>query len=199
VADSVVVASAVVAAAAGVEVVADSAAVARRVAGDMNVARILRHLFTTMWSARRAFPRTALDAIEQAIRVSEQTHRGQIRFVVEHSLDLPDLLRGVTAKDRAVEMFARLHIWDTEHNNGVLIYLLLGDRDVEILADRGVHARVGSQGWETICRAMEDAFRAGDFQGGVIRGIRAAGEHLDRHYPTDGPAKNELPDRPVIL
>ena len=181
------------------EVAADSAAVVRRGAGDMNVARILRHLFTTMWSARRAFPKTALDAIEQTIRVSEQTQRGQIRFVVEHSLDLPDLLRGVTAKDRAVEMFARLHVWDTEHNNGVLIYLLLADRDVEILADRGVHARVGSQGWETICRAMEDAFRAGDFQGGVIRGIRAAGEHLDRHYPTDGPAKNELPDRPVIL
>jgi len=165
----------------------------------MNITRILRHLFTTMWSARRAFPKTALDAIEQAIRESEQNHRGQIRFVVEHSLDLPDLLRGVTAKDRAVGMFARLHVWDTEHNNGVLIYLLLADRDVEILADRGVHAHVGSQGWETICRAMEDAFRAGDFQGGVIRGIRAAGEHLDRHYPTDGSAKNELPDRPLIL
>jgi uncharacterized membrane protein len=184
-----------------VEVVADLVAVARRVAGEehMNFARILRHLFTTMWSARRAFPKTALDAIEQAIRESEQKHRGQIRFVVEHSLDLPDLLHGVTAKDRAVEMFARLHVWDTEHNNGVLIYLLLADRDVEILADRGVHAHVGSQGWETICRAMEDAFRAGDFHGGVLRGIRAAGEHLDRHYPTDGPAKNELPDRPVIL
>jgi len=77
--------------------------------------------------------------------------------------------------------------------------IALSDRDVEILADRGVHAHVGSQGWETICRAMEDAFRAGDFQGGVIRGIRAAGEHLDRHYPTDGSAKNELPDRPLIL
>jgi uncharacterized membrane protein len=165
----------------------------------MNTARILRHLFTTMWSARRAFPRTALDAIEQAIRESEQRHRGQIRFVVEHSLDLPDLLRGVTAKDRAVEMFARLHVWDTEHNNGVLVYLLLADRDVEILADRGVHAHVGAQGWEAICRGMEEAFRAGDFQGGVIRGIRAVGEHLGRHYPTDGPARNELPDRPVIL
>ena len=165
----------------------------------MVLKRTARHLFTTIWSARRAFPKAALDAIEQVIRESERTHRGQIRFVVEHALELPDLTRGVTARDRAVEMFARLRVWDTEHNNGVLIYLLLADRDVEILADRGVHAHVGPQGWETICREMEQAFRAGDFKGGVIRGIRSAGEHLDRHYPADGPATNELPDRPVIL
>jgi len=165
----------------------------------MDLGRIVRHLFTTIWSARRAFPRAALDAIEQAISLSERTHRGQIRFAVEHSLDLPDLVRGVTARDRAVEMFARLRVWDTEHNNGVLIYLLLADRDVEILADRGVHARVGPEGWEAICRQMEQAFRSGDFGGGVTRGIQAVSEHLERHYPSDGAQANELPNRPVVL
>ena len=165
----------------------------------MDLGRMTRHLFTTIWSTRRAFPRSSLDAIEQAIGQSERTHRGQIRFAVEHALDLPDLVRGVTARNRAVEVFARLRVWDTEHNNGVLIYLLLADRDVEILADRGVHARVGPEGWEAICRQMEQAFRSGDFEGGVIRGIRAVSGHLERHYPSEGAQPNELPNRPVVL
>ena len=165
----------------------------------MKLRRIVRHLFTTIWSARRAFPGATLTAIERTIRECEQTHRGQIRFVVEHSLDLVDLLHGVTARDRAIEAFAHLRIWDTEHNNGVLIYLLLADKRVEILADRGVHARVGSQGWDPIGHEMERAFRNGDFGQGVIRGIRAVGEHLGRHYPSDRPRADELPDRPVVL
>jgi uncharacterized membrane protein len=127
------------------------------------------------------FPAPLLQAIEQAIREGESMHAGQIRFAVEHSLDLPYLLRGVSARARAVDVFSLLRVWDTEHNNGVLIYLLLADRDVEIVADRGVHARVGAEGWEQICRAMEAAFRRGDFEGGVLGGIRAVSEHLQRH------------------
>jgi uncharacterized membrane protein len=165
----------------------------------MSLRRIARHLFTTVWSARRAFPRAALKAIERTIQECERTHHGQIRFVVEHSLDLVHLLRGSTARDRAIELFAQLHVWDTEHNNGVLIYLLLADRNVEILADRGVHARVGPEGWEPIGREMERAFRDGDFERGVVRGIRAVSEHLDRHYPSGRAQPDELPDRPVVL
>jgi uncharacterized membrane protein len=113
----------------------------------MGIGRILTHLFTTAWSVRRAFPANLLDRIEETIRESEATHAGQIRFAVEHSLDLPELLRGVLARERAVEVFSTLRVWDTEQNNGVLIYLLLADHDVEIVADRGIHARVGAQGW----------------------------------------------------
>jgi len=165
----------------------------------MNLRRISRHLFTTAWSVRQAFPRAVLKTIEQTIRECEQTHRGQIRFVVEHSLDLLDLLHGISARDRAIELFARLRIWDTEHNNGVLIYLLMADRRVEIRADRGVHAHVGPKGWESIGHEIEQAFRNGDFERGVVRGIRAVGEHLQRHYPSSGTQPDELPARPVLL
>ena len=165
----------------------------------MKLGRIFRHLFTSVWSVRRAFPSGALAAIEATTRAGEQTHCGQVRFAVEHSLDLTDLLRGETARERAIDVFSQLRIWDTEHNNGVLIYLLLADHDVEIVADRGIHAKVGADGWEAICRAMEAAFRQGDFESGVVRGIRAVGAHLQRHYPAQGAPPNELPDRPVVL
>ena len=165
----------------------------------MSLRRIARHLFTTVWSARRAFPPTTLQAIERTIHECEQTHEGQIRFVVEHSLDFIDLLHGVTARQRAVDVFGRLRVWDTEHNNGVLIYLLLADRSVEILADRGVHAHVGPRGWEPIGREMERELRSGHFQEAIVNGIRAVSRHLERHYPSAGRRTGELPDQPVML
>ena len=164
----------------------------------MDIARIVRHLFTTVWSVRRAFPRRSMNAIERAIRDSESHHAGQIRFAVEHSLELPELLRGVSAHDRAIDAFSHLRVWDTEHNCGVLIYLLLADRDVEIVADRGIHLKVG-EAWEPICRRMETAFRAGQFEPGVLEGVRAVGEHLAAHFPRTAAAPNELPDKPVVL
>jgi uncharacterized membrane protein len=109
------------------------------------------------------------------------------------------LLKGVSARQRAVEAFARLGVWDTEANNGVLIYLLLADRDVEIVADRGVHAKVGPDGWEAICKTMEAEFRAGRFEAGVLAGIAAVGRHLEAHFPRRGADANELPDAPVML
>jgi uncharacterized membrane protein len=165
----------------------------------MRSGRILAHLLTPAWVLRRRFPPRLLDRIEHTIRECEATHAGQIRFAVEHSLDLPELLRGVSARERAIDVFSMLRVWDTEHNNGVLIYLLLADRDVEIVADRGVHARVGRDGWEQVCRTMEEAFRRGEFEGGVVDGIRAVSKHLQRHYPGQGRQSNELPDRPAVL
>ena len=161
-------------------------------------ARTIRHLFSTMWGVRRAFPPAALDAIERAIRESEAAHHGEIRFAVEHALDLSQLLAGVSARDRSIEVFSQLRVWDTEHNNGVLIYLLFADRDVEIVADRGIHAKVGA-GWEDICRLMEQRFRRGEFEAGVIEGIHAVGTHLSQHFPSDRQGSNELADRPVML
>ncbi|MDD5762933.1 MAG: TPM domain-containing protein [bacterium] len=161
--------------------------------------RIVRHLLVTRWTVNRDFPKRTLDAIERAIKESESGHHGEIRFVVEGALDIAPLLRGQTARDRAIDVFSHLRIWDTEHNNGVLIYLLLADRDVEIVSDRGVHAKVGSHEWERICRKMEAAFRKGDFQGGVVGGIREVTRHLAEHFPPAGDDRNELPDEPVVL
>jgi len=165
----------------------------------MSITRILRHLLSPPWRVRLAFPRRSLRLIEKAIREGEAHHRGQIRFAVEAALDAAQLLRNQSSHDRAVEVFSHLRVWDTQHNNGVLIYLLLADHSVEIIADRGVHARVGTETWEKICRQMEVLFRRNRFEEGVVTGIKAVSEHLARHYPGEGPKLNELPDAPVVL
>lgn len=165
----------------------------------MKIKRIIKHLSTGQAAVRRNFPRTALANIERTIAQVEQTHAGQIRFAVEAGLELSPLLVGQTARERAIEVFSQLRVWDTEHNNGVLIYLLLADRDVEIVADRGVHGKLGQAVWEAVCQEMEAAFRQGKFEEGVIAGIRSVGAHLARHYPQSGAKTNELPDQPVVL
>jgi hypothetical protein len=165
----------------------------------MTLKRIVRHLMVTRWTVKRAFPRDALAAIEKAIKGSEIGHRGEIRFAVEGALHIEPLLRGQTARERAIDVFSQLRIWDTEHNNGVLIYLLLADRDVEIVADRGIHAKVGAEEWERICRKMEAAFRQADFEGGGIDGIREVTRQLAGHFPPTGDDRNELPDKPVVV
>lgn len=165
----------------------------------MDWIRIIRHLATPLGSVRRAFPPSVMQAIETAIRDGEARHRGQVRFAVESALPIHPLLAGQAATDRAREAFASLRVWDTAENNGVLVYLLLADRNVEIVADRGVHARVGTEGWETICKAMEAEFRAGHFEAGVLLGLRHITEILAREYPSTGPDTNELPDKPVVL
>jgi uncharacterized membrane protein YgcG len=159
--------------------------------------RILRHLAMPPWRLRQALPRATMQAIEAAIGASERTHGGQICFAVETGLDLGALLRGQAARERALDVFAQMRVWDTEHNNGVLIYLLLADRNVEIVADRGIHARANAAQWEEICRTMEAAFRAGRFEQGVLDGIRAVGELLARHFP--GRGSDALSNAPFVL
>jgi uncharacterized membrane protein len=165
----------------------------------MNIKRMLRHFAMTEWQVRRTFPRDTLTAIERAIKASETTHVGEVRFAVEGALHSMALLRGQSPRERALEVFSLLRVWDTERNNGVLIYLLLADRDVEIVADRGVHGKVGTQGWEPICRQMEAAFGQGNYQAGVVSGIEAVARHLARHFPARGSTRNELPDAPLVL
>ncbi|XIA68002.1 TPM domain-containing protein [Bradyrhizobium sp. TZ2] len=165
----------------------------------MSIRRIGRHLMVHRWQVRRTFPPSALAAIEAAIKASENAHTGQIRFVVEGALDGAPLFRNQPARERALDVFSRLRIWDTAHNNGVLIYLLLADHDFEIVADRGIDARVGHAGWERICREMETDFRAGDFERGVIKGIEAVSRELATHFPRTGGGANELPDAPVVM
>ncbi len=161
--------------------------------------RILRHLFFPPWLARLRFPRPTLDAIERAVHAAESRHRGEIRFAVEASLTLRALLDATTPRRRAAEVFSLLRVWDTEENNGVLVYVLLADRDVEIIADRGIRARVPPEEWQRICHGMEAAFRRGAFEEGAVAGIAAIGEVLARHFPAGAGEKNELPNRPTLL
>lgn len=170
------------------------------------MSRLLRHLITPDRAVRRAFPAASLVRIGAAIRASEARHTGEVRFAVEAALDWPDLVRGLSARARALEVFSELRVWDTEANNGVLIYLLLADRDVEIVADRGINARVGPGEWQAICERMEAAFREGRFEAGVLEGIEATSSLLARHFPErpdpatpGGRARNELPDAPAVL
>jgi uncharacterized membrane protein YgcG len=176
-----------------------SGAVALRGTGDVNLGRFFRHVTSGPWSVGRAFPASAMAAIEREIRATEATHEGQIVFAVQGALDVRRIARGISARERAIEVFSELRVWDTDHRNGVLIYLLLADRDVEIVADRGIHRRCGPEAWEAICRDMEQEFRAGRFEQGVLQGVRAIGEHLARHFPGDDSNPNELRDRPVVL
>jgi uncharacterized membrane protein len=165
----------------------------------MGIGRIGKHLVQHRWRARRIFTPKVLAAIEMAIRSGETTHSGQVRFVVEGALDGAPLFRDQPARERALDIFSQLRIWDTAHNNGVLIYLLLADRNVEIVADRGIDAKVGAAGWEKICVDMETDFKAGNFEGGAIKGIEAVSRQLAKFYPKHGAGPNELPDAPVVM
>ena len=165
----------------------------------MNIKRIVKHLLTTRGQVKRAFSRNTLIVIENAIKASETAHVGEIRFAVEAALDGMPLFKGQSARERAIDLFSQLRVWDTRHNNGLLIYLLLADRAVEIVADRGIHEKVGSQDWIKICQQMETAFRQSSYESGVVSGIEAVTQHLAQHFPAGGPNGNELPDQPVVL
>jgi uncharacterized membrane protein len=165
----------------------------------MGIRRIGRHLLEHRWRVRRIFTPKVLAAIEQAIKAGEATHSGQVRFVVEGALDGKPLFRDQPARERALDIFSHLRVWDTAHNNGVLIYLLLADRIVEIVADRGIDAKVGAAGWNKICADMEADFKAGKFESGAIRGIEAVSKQLAAHFPKHGRGRNELPDAPVVI
>jgi len=148
---------------------------------------------------RRALPAPAMASIEQAIAKGETQHGGEIRFAAEAALDSPALFAGQAARARAIDVFSQLRVWDTEDNNGVLIYLLLADRDVEIVADRGINAKVAAAEWESICRSMEAALRRHEFEAGIVAGVREVSRLLARHYPARAGDRNELPDKPAIL
>jgi len=161
--------------------------------------RLVRHLFMTPWQLKRRFPKVVLQRIEAAIAHSETTHAGEIRFALEMNLPLLDIFRKKTGQQRAVEIFSQLQVWDTEQNNGVLIYLLLADHDFEILADRGIHAKVGTAGWARISHEMEGLFKSRQFEAGVLHGITQISLLLNQYYPAHAQNLNELSNAPVIL
>jgi len=161
--------------------------------------RLIRHGFIIPGAVERHFPADSLKRIEQAIAKSETKHFGEIRFMVESHLSFWDVVRKKHPAKRALEVFSAHHIWDTEQNNGVLIYFLLADHDFEILGDRGIHQYIGQAGWEAICQHMESLIRQGHFEEGVLYGIERVTEVLTRYFPADGANENELSNKPVIL
>jgi uncharacterized membrane protein len=162
--------------------------------------RLLRHLATDHRSVGKVFSDAELARIGSAITEGEKRHRGQVRFVVEPALPLARVARRLDPRERALEVFGLLRIWDTEENCGVLVYLLLADHAVEIIADRGIDRAVGSAKWESVCREMEAAFAAGRYAEGAEAGIAAINSLLALHFPDDGkPRANELPDAPLVL
>jgi hypothetical protein len=161
--------------------------------------RALRHLGADNWALRRAFPKKVLHNIAQAVAAGEKRHGGELRFAVEGGLPLANLWRDQTPRERALELFGALRVWDTERNCGVLIYLSLGDRDVEIVADRGIQREVGDAAWRAICDRMQAAFAEGRFEEGVVQGVHALSDLLARHFPRAPDDRNELPDQPLVL
>jgi uncharacterized membrane protein len=165
----------------------------------MKVGRLIRHLCTTRWSTRARFSPAVLDAIAQAIGECEDRHGGEIRFIVESALDLPELWRDMPPRQRALQLFGQFGVWDTAHNNGVLVYVLMADRDVEIVADRGIAQHVSQAEWQAVCRQMEAHFRAGRFREASVLGILGVGALLGKHFPGRRASDNELPNQPVLL
>jgi len=165
----------------------------------LQLTRTIKHLFYPGWWLRRDFPADELAKVESVIASSESKHGGEIRFAIESSLPLRALWNNEQPHERALEVFSLLKVWDTEDNNGVLIYLLLADRKVEIIADRNINKVVGREEWQRICKLMEVDYRAGRFGNGAVKGIGEIGTLLEKHFPVGDNDKNELPNKPVIL
>jgi uncharacterized membrane protein len=161
--------------------------------------RLFRHIFTSSRSTERYFNDAALERIEQAIAKSEETHSGQIRFIVETALAPLALYQGQSAQERALEVFSLFRVWDTADNNGVLIYLLMADHDFEIIADRNIHQKVGQAFWGSVCEEMETYLKKGQFEEGVLLGIERIHQALRKHFPAQTITPNELPDQPIII
>ena len=161
--------------------------------------RTLRHLLSTRTEAARAFPPETLEAIAEAITAGEQTHRGEVRLVVEKSLPLAAVWDAMSNRQRALALFADYGIWDTEDNCGVLIYVNLADHKVDIVADRGINRRIDPATWQAICNTMTAGFAQGRFHDATLDAVQQVNTLLCQHFPSNGARPNELPDKPLML
>lgn len=163
------------------------------------LSRLIRHVGTTNAVGRRAFPVATLKAIEEAITEGERRHRAEVRVIIEPALGAQAVLRGMTPRDRARELFAHYGIWDTEENCGVLVYIDLADHQVEIVADRGVGRVIGAKEWHAVCRIMTQGFARGAYHDSVLAALSELNALLQQHYPDDGSKRNQLSNKPVML
>lgn len=161
--------------------------------------RVMRHWRSSKADAQRAFPEATLAAAAQAIAAGEQTHRGEVRFIVEAALPTDEAWDGITTRQRALALFADYGVWDTEDNCGVLIYVNLAEHKVDIVADRGIDRKIDSATWQAVCRTMTDGFRQGNYHDAALAAIEQVNSLLRQHFPANGARPNELPDRPIML
>ncbi|GAB2592705.1 TPM domain-containing protein [Dyella jejuensis] len=165
-----------------------------------SIQRLLANLCDGWFQLPRRFPPALLDDMTAAIADGEPTHLGEVRFALESRLSPLAVLAGLDASTRARQVFGQLGVWDTEHNCGVLIYVLMSEHHIEIVADRGIAQRVKAEEWTAICAAMQDNFAAGQWRAGALHGITQVHALLAKHFPSHGKARpDELPDRPVLL
>jgi TPM domain len=170
--------------------------------------RLVRHRWSD-GAARKAIPADLLERLTRRVAASERRHTGQIRLCIEGGLPWSYLLRGAAPRERAITLFGKLRVWDTEHNNGVLIYLLLADHAIEIVADRALARTITPQAWQALIAQMRAAFREERYEDGLTQALAEVSSLLVAHFPTDGTAAhddatgaahaNELPDAPVLL
>jgi uncharacterized membrane protein len=162
--------------------------------------RLFANLFDGLFQLHRRFPPELLDDMTAAIADGEHSHLGEVRFAIESRLSLQGVWTGLDTQTRARQVFGQLGVWDTEHNCGVLIYLLMAEHRIEIVADRGIARHVKPEEWVSICKAMQGSFAAGQWRAGALRGITEVHALLAKHFPSHGKARpDELPDRPVLL
>jgi uncharacterized membrane protein len=161
--------------------------------------RTVRHAFSSRAEAARAFPPAALAAITAAITAGEQTHRGEVRLIVEKALPAAAAWHGVSNRQRAIALFADYGIWDTADNCGVLLYVNLADRKVDIVADRGIDRLIDRATWQGVCDTMTRGFAQGDFDAATLAAIGQVNALLAQYFPAAGARPNELPDSPLML
>lgn len=165
------------------------------------LARIWRHRWTDAASVQHVLPPEALERLERRVAASERRHGGEVRICVEAGLPMSYLWRDAAARERAVMMFGKLGVWDTAQNNGVLVYLLLAEHAIEIVADRGISVHVSSADWAAMTQRMAAAFREGRFEDGLTQALEEVSALLVAHFPLadDAENRNELPDAPVVV
>ena len=165
----------------------------------MDLKRFWRHVLMSPLKATRAFPSETLDVLQREVAAQEKRHRGEVCILIEAELTSGQLWHDLATRDRARQLFALRGVWNTQENNGVLIYVLLAERKVEIVADRGIDKRVRPEEWQAICRAMEAAFAGKRYEEGALAGVRAVSDLIARDFPANGEERNELPDRPALI
>ncbi len=162
--------------------------------------RLLRHRWFDESTVRRTLPADVRERLLERVRASEQRHSGEIRIFIEAGLPSSYLLRNATlptlTRQRALTLFGKLRVWDTEHNNGVLIYLLLAERAIEIVADRSIHRHLSPQQWQALIARMREAFRQSRFEDGLTQALAEISAVLEQHFPLAPGSHNpnELPD-----
>ncbi len=162
--------------------------------------RLWRHWTSTAAKGRKAFPQASLSSLGAAITQGELTHRGELRLVVECAMPSDMVWAGVSNRQRALALFAETGVWDTEDNCGVLLYVNLAERKVDIVADRGIARKIDGAAWQAICDTMTHGYASGDFHDSTLAAIGRVNALLLQHFPADGTANpNELPDHPIVL